>query len=253
MGVTDFAPSYQFLRFMTPLSQERATRLVGFIAQGLSGEVLDVGCGWAELLLQVLAAEPAANGVGFDLDEASISHGKALAQERGLASRVTLQAKDAKQAADRANAVICIGATQIWGPPVEDNQPLDYLSALRALRNLLPRGGRLVYGEGIWSTTPTAEATAPLSGRLDEFLALGELVELAVASGFQPVLVSEASTDEWDEFEAGYSARLSHWLLENPDHPDADEVRERAAAQRASYFNGYRNVLGMAYLGLIAV
>ena len=51
----------------------------------------------------------------------------------------------------------------------------------------------------------------------------------------------------------GGTARLSHWLLENPDHEDADDVRARETAQRAGYFNGYRNVLGMAYLGLIAV
>lgn len=43
------------------------------------------------------------------------------------------------------------------------------------------------------------------------------------------------------------------WLSENPDHPDADDVRARAAAQRAGYFGGYRNVAGMAYLGLVAV
>jgi hypothetical protein len=166
---------------------------------------------------------------------------------------VTLLAQDVRGAGHTPDAAICIGASQIWGPPVEENQPLDYGSALGALRSLLPRGGRLVYGEGIWSTAPTPEAAAPLSGRLDEFVSLAELVDIAVASGFQPIHVSQATTDEWDEFEAGFTARLSHWLMENPDHPDADDVRARAAAQRTGYFNGYRNVLGMAYLGLVAV
>lgn len=238
---------------MSPLSQQRADRLIDFLAEGLPGEVLDVGCGWAEFLLQVLAAAPAARGLGLDLDGASIIHGRALSEARGLADRVTLLAEDGRDAEATPDAAICIGASQVWGPPVEDNQPLDYRSALRALRNLLPHGGRLIYGEGIWSTPPTPEAAAPLSGRLDEFVSLAELIAIAVAAGFRPVHVSEATTDEWDEFETGFTAPLSRWLSENPEHQDADAVRAREAAQRAGYFDGYRNVLGMAYLGLIAV
>lgn len=166
---------------------------------------------------------------------------------------MTLLAADARDVEGTADAAICVGASQVWGPPVEENQPLDYHSALRALRDLLPRGGRLVYGEAIWSTRPTHEAAAPLSGRLDEFVSLAELIEIAVVAGFYPIHVSEATTDEWDEFETGFTARLSRWLSENPDHEDADSVRARETAQRVGYFNGYRNVLGMAYLGLIAV
>lgn len=43
--VTDFPPSHQFLRFMTPLNQQRADRLIDFLTEGLTGEVLEVGCG----------------------------------------------------------------------------------------------------------------------------------------------------------------------------------------------------------------
>jgi hypothetical protein len=47
---------------------------------------------------------------------------------------------------------------------------------------------------------------------------------------------------------------LEHWRADHDaDHPDADEVRDRAARQLAGYFAGYRGVLGMAYLGLVAV
>lgn len=253
LPVTDFAPRHQFLRFMSPLSQQRADRLVEFLADGLTGYVLDVGCGWGELLLQVVAAAPAARGLGLDLDESAIYHGRELAKERGLADRVALLAQDARDAGGTPDAVICIGASQVWGPPVEENQPLDYVSALSALRGLLPRGGRLVYGEGIWSAVPTPAAAAPLSGRLDEFVSMAELIEIAVGCGFDPVHVSEATTDEWDEFETGFTARLSHWLRQNPDHSEADNVRARTVAQREGYFKGYRNVLGMAYLGLVAV
>ena len=44
------------------------------------------------------------------------------------------------------------------------------------------------------------------------------------------------------------------WLADHePDHPDAAEVRDRAARQHASYLGGYRGVLGLAYLHLVAL
>jgi Methyltransferase domain len=243
------------LTFMTPLSEQRAEELVRFVAEGLHGTVLDIGCGWTELLLRVVAAAPAARGVGIDSNEAFIKHGGELAEQRGLLDRVTLIAGDGKtQAPHRADAVICIGASQVWGPPVAANQPLDYVSALAAIRGKVTPGARVVYGEGVWSRPPTPQAAAPLSGRLDELVSLAELAELAVAGGFMPVAVHEANIDEWDQFESGYSARYATWLAEHgPDHPDAGEVQARAARQRAGYLNGYRGVLGMAYLALLAV
>ena len=240
---------------MAPLSEARAETLVRFLADGLHGTVLDVGCGWAELLLRVVSAAPDAHGIGVDLDESAIDHGRRLAEPRALGDRVTLLVEDAQEQARRQpNAVICIGAAHIWGPPVTDGLPLDYASALGAIRAMVPRGARVVFGEGVWSRPPTPAAAAPLSGRMDEFVGLGDLVDLAVAHDLVPVAVQEASLDEWDEFESGYSACYATWLAEHgPDHPDAGEVRARAARQRTGYFGGYRSVLGMAYLSLLAV
>jgi hypothetical protein len=119
---------------------------------------------------------------------------------------------------------------------------------------LVPHGARVVYGEGIWSQPPTPAAAAPLAGRLDEFLPLGALTEVVVEHGFMPIAVHEANLDEWDEFESGYNACYAAWLAEHDPHdPDAAEVRNRAARQRAAYLSGYRGVLGLAYFELIAV
>lgn len=78
------------LTFMAPLSEQRAEELVRFVAEGLHGTVLDIGCGWTELLLRVVAAAPAARGVGIDTNEAFIKHGSELAEQRGLLDRVTV-------------------------------------------------------------------------------------------------------------------------------------------------------------------
>ena len=250
--------AFEDLTFMTPLSEQRAEALVDHLVGGLDngqGTVLDLGCGWAELLLRVVAAHPGIRGIGVDSDAHAIQHGRMLAQARGLQARIDLRTEDASEMApERVDAVICIGATQIWGPPTEDSQPLDYAAALEAVRATVPRGARVVYGEGVWSRPPTREAIEALGGRTDEFVTMAELVELATGHGFMPLAVHEASLDEWDEFESGYSACYTQWLVDHGlDHPDAAEVQVMAARQRAAYYGGYRGILGLAYLSLVAV
>lgn len=249
----ELAPPYLDLTFGAPLSDEHADRLVEFLAPDLTGTVVDVGCGWAELLLRVLEAAPGATGLGIDHDDGALAHGRDQARLRDLDDRVELRHGDAATGLpERAEAAICIGASQVWGPPVEAHEPLDYRAALRALRPMLDTGGRLVYGECIWSQPPTEAAVAPLAGRPDEFITLPDLVDLVTDEGFQPITVFEATLDEWDAFESGNAAAFARWLADHPaDHPDADRVRELAEHHRTAYFDGYRGILGMAYLGLV--
>lgn len=245
-------PLHESLTWLTPLSEDRAARLVSFLSEPAPAQVLDMGCGWGELLLRVLAAAPGARGRGVDSAVVSIDRATQQAAARGLTDRATFEAVPGLEAEDRpADAVICIGASQIWGPPVEDAQPLDYAAALRALRMLVVPGGRLVYGEAIWSAPPHPAATAPLSGRDDEFLTADALLEQVRAAGFEVVRAEQADLAEWDAFEAGFRDRYTRWLhTHGADHPAAAEVRRRREDQRAAYEEGYRGVLGMAYLCL---
>lgn len=231
------APVWEHLDFLSPLSGERADRLAAWLAEDLAdGTALDVGCGWAELLLRTVALAPAARAVGIDLDAERIEHARELARSRGLADRVELHAADAAHTAPPSvDALVAVGASQVWGPAVDGGRPLDYGAALSAMHAGVRRGGRVLYGEGVWTRPPTPEATAPLSGRDDEFVRLTDLVALARHHGFEVVDAQEATQAEWDAFEAGFTASLPP---------------ERAEAQRASYHQGYRGVLGFAWLQL---
>lgn len=248
-------PFHRELTFMAPLSEARGARLCDFVAANARGTVVDAGCGWAELLIRVLEAAPKIQGLGIDLDADAVAHGQALARERGVADRISLIVGDVKaHLPEAAGAVLCIGASQIWGPPVEARQPLDYRSALEAIRALLQPGAPAVYGEGIWTATPTPEAMAPLANRVDEYLFLPDLLDTVRDCGFVVVRAHQATLDEWDAFESGFTARHARWLGKHPaDHPDAAAVRARMLAQSNAYFRGYRGVLGMAYLELLAV
>jgi SAM-dependent methyltransferase len=248
------APLHDHLTFLSPLSAERAAALCDFVARSANGTVVDVGCGWAELLIRVIERGPGLRGFGIDLDADALEHGRDIARTRGVADRLTLVAGDVKNCLpQQVNAMLCIGASQIWGPPVEACMPIDYRSALHAMRSHLARGAPLVYGEGVWTAPPTPAAIEPLAGREDEFAYVPELLDIARDCGFVVVRVHQASLDEWDRFESGYTARYASWLAGHPpEHPDAAAVRTRLHAQSNAYFKGYRGILGMAYLELLA-
>lgn len=252
-------PLWEDLDFLSPTSTARADALAGWVAAGLAGggTVLDVGCGWAELLLRVLERAPFARGVGVDLDADRVAEGHRRAAARGLADRVHLVvgAGDSPGLLGTpVDALLVVGASQVWGPDVEEGLPLDYAAALAAVRRQVRPGARVLYAEAVWSAPPTPAATAPLSGRDDEFLPLADLVRLVTDHGFEVVDADEADLAEWDAFEAGFTARADRWLATHPaDHPHAAEVAAGAARQRAAYAEGYRGVLGFAFLRLLAV
>jgi cyclopropane fatty-acyl-phospholipid synthase-like methyltransferase len=237
-------PLHDDLLFNAPMSARRADHLAAFAGRD-PGHVLDVGCGWAELLLRTVELSPASRGTGVDVDRDALEHARGLAAARGLSERVTLVEGDGAQVAHGpVDAVLSVGARHVWGP--------DDATALGRLRGMVRRGGRVVYGDGIWSRPPTASAVEHLGGSPDEYGTLADVVDAALAAGFRVLAVGEATQQEWDAFESGYSAGYERWLLAHPDDPDADDVRARAAEHRGAYLRGYRGILGHSFLELVA-
>src|SRR3954454_483368 len=100
-----FPPLHDDLTFLAPLSEERAARLVAFLTEPSPATVLDVGCGWGELLLRVLEAAPSATGLGVDLDEESLGaarEGAARGGPRGAGGAGGAGGRPRRGAAGRA-------------------------------------------------------------------------------------------------------------------------------------------------------
>jgi cyclopropane fatty-acyl-phospholipid synthase-like methyltransferase len=215
--------------------------MAGRLAAARPGTVLDVGCGWAELLLRLVARVPEAAAVGIDTDERVLARGRAAAHERGLADRVTLRNAPGDQAHGPADLVICVGSSHAFG-----DQPA---TALASLRGLVRPGGRLLFGEAYWEPTGpvTTEHVWPDMLTLPS---LAGLVDLAVAAGFRPLWTETANPDEWAAFESGYLADLEEWLLTHRHHPDALKHGAEADEHRTRWLHGYRGGLGFAYLTL---
>jgi hypothetical protein len=78
------------MRWNTPLSEAHAELLLSRLELPTSGSVLDLGCGWGELLIRAVTAtgEAAVMGTGVDTYVPDLERGRRAAAERGLGDRV---------------------------------------------------------------------------------------------------------------------------------------------------------------------
>jgi len=227
------------MRWNTPLSEAHADVLIGQLDVSSARSVLDLGCGWGELLLRVVvAAADGCGGVGVDSDTDLLDRGRRAAHERGLAERVEFVCRRAQDWDQPAERVLCVGSSHALGGTA---------SALAALSGLVAPGGRLLFGDGCWEgdTTPQAEA---IFG--DDVLALERVLDHARDAGWRVLSLTTADHREWDEFESSSRRGSEEWLLANPGASDALAVREHLDQRLTEYVNGYRGVLGFCYLVL---
>lgn len=227
------------MRWNTPLSDSHAELLLQRLDLPAASHLLDLGCGWGELLLRAVDAAPTeVTGTGVDVDEALLTQGRALAADRSLDARVRFVAHDAADWREPADRVLCVGAAHALGGTVD---------ALRALTHLVSPGGRLLFGEVFWQQSPTAELI-DLFG--DQTGSLADLVEQARVTGWRVLHLSTADQREWDDFESSWLAGSQEWLLANPADPQATEVGDELDSRLRQYVGGYRGILGLGYLVL---
>ena len=236
--------TYARMRWNAPLSEEHADLLLSRFDVQCGHHVVDLGCGWGELLLRAVATCPAGDGppaigTGIDNDPAALGRGIRHAKQRHLDEQVSFVEREAGEWTEPADRIICVGASHAWGS-TED--------ALTALSKLVTPGGRVLYGDGCWE----GEVTRP-AGKIfgDNVRQLADIVAAATAVGFGVLHLSTADLREWDDFESTWRAGRYEWLVQHPDDPQAVDLREQLDALLHEYVGGYRGVLGFCYLVLV--
>jgi SAM-dependent methyltransferase len=228
------ATRYAALRWNTPLSEDHAAELLDHLDLADAKNIVDLGCGWGELLLRA-AARTTATAVGVDTDPTGLDRGRRAALARELdVTFVEQPAADWQGTADRA---LCIGSSHTLG---------GSRAMLARLAEIVPRG-RVLVGDGCWETTPTAQAQAVLG---DGILPLADLVAACRETGWHVLRLTTADQREWDDFESRHRAGSREWLLANPTDPRAAQVQQEHDGREHEYLTAYRGVLGFAYLVL---
>ncbi|MGK3201960.1 SAM-dependent methyltransferase [Amycolatopsis sp. MEPSY49] len=223
------------MRWNTPLSEAHASVLLDRLDLGEGPHLVDLGCGWGELLLRASERAPALRVTGVDADEVALARGRSAARERGLAVEFT--SSDAATWDTPVERAFCIGAAHVFG---------STKAGLAGLARVVP-SGRLLYGDGFWAAPPNPAALEIFG---PDTLTLPELVDTAADAGWRVRHLSVADQLEWDDFESTSRAGWEEWLAAHPADPRAGEVREWLDRRLREYVRDYRGVLGLAYLVL---
>ena len=245
-SITDVPINALDLTFGSPMSAERAQLLVDELVEAAPQVVLDIGCGWGELLLRALEAAPGATGLGIDREAIDIERGRSLAHKRGLQDRVEFRVQDGTEFDEIGDALICLGAWHALGAtPAE---------ALKRLRGLTGPGGRLVFGVDHWAQLPDQQRLSQMweGAALSDSHMLSEIVTAAAEADWRLIDLHEATQDEWNHFESRMVRNQELWLVENPDHPEAEQLRSRLDSARHSWLTGHYGHMGFTTLVLVA-
>jgi 2-polyprenyl-3-methyl-5-hydroxy-6-metoxy-1,4-benzoquinol methylase len=166
------------------------------------GRVADIGCGLGWSSIGIATGYPAARVDGFDVDAPSIERARQLAEEAGVADRVTFSLVDAGQL-DRAGEYDLVAAFEC----VHDLP--DPVAVLGAMRRLVRPGGtvlvvdekvaetftapgdeveRLMYGYSLTCCLPDSASTEP-SAKTGTVMRPAVLERYAKEAGFEGLTV----------------------------------------------------------------
>ncbi|KFX97732.1 hypothetical protein V495_00131 [Pseudogymnoascus sp. VKM F-4514 (FW-929)] len=223
---------YASMLWNSPLGEPHSDELLERMRFSPSTTIVDLGCGWGELLLRAVA-RTGANGTGIDTDNLALDRGKREAQKRGIDVNFVCQsAADWQDSQDRA---ICIGSSHTLG---------GSRAMLQRLAEIVPKG-RVLVGDTFWERQPT-DIAREMHG--DDIPMLIDLVTMCRETGWEILSLTTADQREWDNFESSHRAGLRQWIIENPDSPKAQEIREQLDERERGYIMNYRGLLGFAYL-----
>ena len=202
-------------------------------------DVLDLGCGWGELMMRAVEASGSgARGVGIDNDEQVLARARALAAARGLDRQVDFVRAESATWEQQADRVLCIGASHAWA---------GLEQGLRALGRVVRPGGRVLFGEGCWERPPTAAAAA-LFG--EDVIALADIVRLPgqptgrCCTSAPPTNANGTTSKRPGAAAASNGCSTTHTTTGGPD------VQDTLDAQLKEYVEVYRGALGFGYLVL---
>jgi SAM-dependent methyltransferase len=226
--------------FRAPLSADRADALIARLDLPARAMALDVGCGQGELLLRI-AARWGCQGLGVDLDAASIAAARTAAAARGLP--VDFRRDDARLLMlPPVDLAVCIGASQAYG-----RGPRAWDNTLRNFSRLVRPGGKMLIGEGTWLRPPPPEYRALLGSDPGVERTHREHLVSATAQGLVVLHEETCSRAECDDFAAGSHRLVARSAAQAPDSPAHQERLRVSERWQEGYRRWGRHTLGFGF------
>jgi len=230
--------AHRLLPIAAPVDPAVVNEVLGLLPLGADSKVLDVGCGRAALLVDLVAGR-GVRGAGVDHDREVLELARAAAAQRGCADRLTLREARALEVEFDApfDLTLCIGASHALGGQV---------SMLEGLARWTAPGGHALWGEGFWRRDPDAAYLAAIGGSKHELLSHHGNAAAARARGWSVIWSATTSDACWDRYEGLYRLGMARHLAEHPDDPEAAAFRERSESWYDGYLRWGRDTMGFA-------
>jgi SAM-dependent methyltransferase len=225
--------------YNAPLPPECVSWLCKALKVREKAHVVDLGCGWGQLLVDIVLHLPQSTGTGYDSDQSLIEHATAVASTFAIEDRITFSVADCTAVTKPCDVLICMGSTHAWAC-LED--------ALSSFKQTLRPEGQLIIGVPYWENSPSDAACHALGTTQDGLPSEMSLRSLVSDSGFAITGFRASTLAEWDAFEIAWCASRVIWLRENPNHPDFAKHADQLEKHRAMWLDGYRTYLGFAVI-----
>jgi SAM-dependent methyltransferase len=228
-----------------PTSLAKVDELIGLLDLPAEPRVLDIGCGKGELLFRLAErfGGPSGRGVravGVDVSPFVVAELRAAAARRVWEANLEILEMDAasyRPEPESFDLACCLGASWIFD---------GHRGTLRALREAVRPGGRVLVGEPFWRSEPDPGYLSWSDMRRDQFGTHEENVEVGVAEGLVPLLALVSNGDEWDRYETLQWRAAARYAASHPDDLDVPELLERVERSRHEYLAWGRDTLGWA-------
>jgi len=225
------------LEYWNPISRQGLEQALSHLELHSDSLILDVGCGRARVLLDLIE-QNGAQGIGVDPHSGAMDHANAEALHRGLGERAELKQQDFTREEfqeQKFDLILCIGSSHAVGTSSE---------AIEAFAGLLKTGGHLLLGEGYWKQTPPQDYLDFLGCKEEELLPHQATGKLGIVHNLSCISDRETTQEEWDAYEGTYAANLFAFVEANPEDPEASSCYERIHAWHQSFLKHGRDALG---------
>jgi len=231
--VYDVAERYHDI--INPSTPEKILTLGEVAGMNAETRLIDFGCGFAAPMI-LWAEKYGISAVGIEFRPYACRRAEEAIDVRKLSDRLSIvQGKGADYVCEphSFDIAVCLGASFIWD---------GYRPTLKALKETVKPGGRLIVGEPYWRT---ALAPPEYVGK-EKFHTEPELLKIAREEGLTFEYVLHSSVDDWDRYEASNWRSFLAWLRENPEHPDRAQIEQALRDGQDEYVTFGREYLGWA-------
>jgi SAM-dependent methyltransferase len=219
-----------------PTSEDKLRLLGSRLRLDSGSRVLDIASGRGGPAL-LLGREFGCRVEGIEVSPEFHAAAVERVEEAGLAELVSFRLGDASQAELEAGAYdvsMCLGASFVWG---------GLAGTLDALEPTVRDGGHVVVGEPYLRVLPVPDDYEEGKG---PYTTLEGTVAIMDSGPLRTVAVIDSSADDWDRYETLHWRAVEEWLAENPDDPDAADIRSRHERYKRDYLRYGRDLLGWA-------